>query len=435
MAKETNKVAKEVRHSPLYLVRHLARHLAQAACWGIPIGYAAKVNLDSIGQQGSTAAAGAIILAVLGAVSVHNAWNARGLKAKLLPATLVIIFFCLNLRNALSNYAGHSDTSRDTLIEQKRAHNEGVAEVSQVSQDRKEQAAVAGSATPDAIEADINAAKAADANRWKSTEGCNQEKITAGPSKDFCSGVAKLKAKLAAAKRRDELDAKLTQLKAELAKTPAPGSTDSFVDVVAETLVLASQVRSRPSEKPAANAAEAKAETEANEKTKKLISVLSVWLQAVGVEIVGEFGPTTLLTALGHIIGEGHSPQVPVPAKARGAAAKREEKEAAPARPDVTGEPKAASDDAEIDAFLAACVDFVAGGYVGATPLFESWQEWCERHGIDLQSQGNTEKARQMAFSKRIKRRITREPNNGRPRYAGIALRMADTPRFKVVTA
>ena len=411
MAKATSKNAKADATPLRHLAATLGAALVRTACWVVPIGYAAKVNIEAASTTGSTAAAGGILLAVLGAACVHNAWNARPFSAKLLPATLAIIFFCLNFQNALSSFAAHSDTSRGTLIEAQRAHSEGVAEVLQVSQDRAGQAAIAGSATPEAIEADIAAAKAADANRWNSTGHCNPELITAGPSRTFCANLATLAAKQAAARKRDELDGKLTQLRAKLEKTPAPESVDSFADTVAEMLVAAGY--------------------EVDAKAKKLIAVLKVWGRAAGVELAGEFGPSILLHAFSHIAGSSHG-QAPAPVKARNAAVKREEGEPSEVSAAPGSEPEPSSADPELDAFLAARVEFVPGSYVAAGPLFEAWQEWREQHGVELLSQG-TERAQQMAFAKRVQLRITRESNSGRPRYAGIALRETSKPRFAVV--
>ena len=412
MAKAATKDAKEARHPARHFIATLFATLVVGCCWAVPIGVAAKVNLDTVGQLGATWAAVGILTVVLGAISIHNALHEQGVAKKLLFAVLALIFLAINFSNALANLSLHSEASRDT----KKAAQETVAtlrkQVSQVSRAREEQAAIAGNATPEAIAADIQAATAQDANRWNSTEHCNPERITAGPSRTFCANLATLAAKKAAAVKRDELDAKLAQLEDELKRTPAPESVDSFADTVAEMLTLAGY--------------------EVDAKTKKLIAVLRDWARAGGLELIGEFGPSILLSLLAYV-KQGHPEPLQKPVKSRAVAvvAKGEAKDAsaAPALPDGASEPRApsaASDDAEIDAFLAACVDFLAGSYVNATPLFTAWQDWCEQHGI--------EPGTQMAFAKRIKRRITREPNNGRPRYAGIALRTVDTPRFRVVS-
>jgi len=406
MAKATTKGTQQDATGGRHFIATLFATLVVGCCWAIPIGVAAKVNLDTVGQLGATWAAVGILTVVLGAICIHNALHEQGVAKKLLFAALALIFLAINFSNALANLSLHSETSRDT----KRTAQETVAtlkrQVSQVSQARTEQAAIAGNATPDAIEAETQAAKATDANRWNSTEHCNPERITAGPSRTFCANLAQLAAKLAAARKRDELDTKLAQLDGELKKTPAPESVDSFADTVAEMLTLAGY--------------------EVDAKVKKLISVLRDWARAGGLELIGEFGPSILLSLFAYL-RQGRPEQVQKPAKSRAAAAPAKGVPAIPALPENTSEPNSASDDAEIDAFLATCVEFVAGSYVNATPLFACWQTWCEQHSIDPGTQ--------MAFSKRIKRRITREANSGRPRYAGIALRTVDTPRLRVVSA
>ena len=104
--------------------------------------------------MGATWAAVGILTVVLGAISIHNALHEQGVAKRLLFAALALIFLAINFSNALANLSLHSETSRDT----KRTAQETVAtlkrQVSQVSQARTEQAAIAGNATPDAIEAD-----------------------------------------------------------------------------------------------------------------------------------------------------------------------------------------------------------------------------------------------------------------------------------------
>ena len=381
-----------------------------AVCWVIPIGIAAKVNLDTVGHQGTTWAAVGILTVVLGAVSIHNALHEQGVAKRLLYVALALIFLAINFSNALANLSAHSEGLRDS----KRAEKSDVAtlqeRLSQLSQSCKEQVAVAGNATPDSIDAEIQAAKAADAPRWKATDGCNVEKITAGPSKAFCATIAQLQAKKAAAIRRDELDAIAAPLNEQLSHKHAPESLDSFADTVAEMLTLAGY--------------------KVDDNGKKLIAVLRDWSRAGGLELIGEFGPSILLSLLTFLQQHAHRQPVQPAQKPAKIAAVPAKTLVAPAEASEAKEPaeaKSISGDGEIDAFIAQCVDFVAGSFVPATPLYTAWQAWCEPHGIDAGTQ--------TAFSKRVKARIAREPNNGRPRYIGIALRTADTRRLRVVSA
>ncbi len=86
----------------------------------------------------------------------------------------------------------------------------------------------------------------------------------------------------------------------------------------------------------------------------------------------------------------------------------------------------------EIDAFIAQCLDFVAGSFVPSTPLYTAWQAWCKSHGIYAGTQ--------TAFSRRVKTRIAHDRNNNRPRYMGITIRntktrVPPTPRLAAFTA
>ena len=152
MAKAATKDAKEARHPARHFIATLFATLVVGCCWAVPIGVAAKVNLDTVGQLGATWAAVGILTVVLGAISIHNALHEQGVAKKLLFAVLALIFLAINFSNALANLSLHSEASRDT----KKAAQETVAtlrkQVSQVSQAREEQAAIAGNATPEAIE-------------------------------------------------------------------------------------------------------------------------------------------------------------------------------------------------------------------------------------------------------------------------------------------
>ncbi len=81
---------------------------------------------------------------------------------------------------------------------------------------------------------------------------------------------------------------------------------------------------------------------------------------------------------------------------------------------------------AEIDGFVAACLEFMQGEHIAATPLFNAWKEYCEGHGIEPGSP--------KGFSNRIRRRVQHDPNNGRPRYVGIRFKAKGSPRLKVVS-
>jgi hypothetical protein len=126
-------------------------------------------------------------------------------RAVLLFGALGLFFVCLNIMNAIDNAAAVSDHVSDDRSSKIERNGRKVALRSQWSVARKSQFEIAGDATPESIDADIMAKKANDARRWQSTGGCSIEKITAGPSREFCAEVAGLERKKAAAVKRQAL--------------------------------------------------------------------------------------------------------------------------------------------------------------------------------------------------------------------------------------
>ena len=381
------------------LVPAFGVRVMEAACWLAPIGIAAKVNIDSLQNPSSTIVAFSISTVVLGAFSLFEAIHATDVTKKLTSATVAIFMLGLNFSNALSNLASHSDSLRDSAGQLQQTVTRKRERLGQIRTDRNALSEVAGSETPASIQAGIQSAKSMDAARWKSTDGCNQDKITAGPSKVFCADIANRQAKLEAAARRDSLDAMASALERELDELHAPSSQDSFAEEIASVLELAGH--------------------KVGEKGRALISRLRVWAQALGVEVVGEFGPSVLLGILHRLMMlKTHS--VPVltqpssQAKPKEGVSEEQERVAAVPVEDLLGR------------FIAECVEFTEGCDVAATPLFEAWLAWCSRNGVQAGSQ--------TAFGRKTSKRIKKESSNGKNWYRGIKLRELSKPALKVVS-
>ena len=123
MAKATTKGTQQDATGGRHFIATLFATLVVGCCWAIPIGVAAKVNLDTVGQLGATWAAVGILTVVLGAISIHNALHEQGVAKKAALCGLALIFLAINFSNALANLSLHSETSRDT----KRTAQETVA--------------------------------------------------------------------------------------------------------------------------------------------------------------------------------------------------------------------------------------------------------------------------------------------------------------------
>jgi len=252
---------------------------------------------------------------------------------------------------------------------------------------------MAGSATPDSIEAEADALKALDAGRWKATDGCNVEKITAGPSRTFCATIAQLAAKKAAAVKREELDTKLAALDGKDTGA-APESADPFAANVAQMLGLLGYA--------------------VTDEDKVLIASLRDWGKAIGVELLAGFGPTALLVMLGRMGGHEAVPQPQRKAATRAkgkiqATTTTAETARAPQR-------ACAGIDADLDAFVDRRLEFTTGQHIPAGQLFQAWRDYCAEHGRVAGSA--------KGFSIRIRKLgVSHEPNSGRPRYVGVRLK------------
>jgi hypothetical protein len=386
------------------IAARIALGCTAALCWTAPLVPAVWINLDAARSQGNTWAAFAMASVVFGAVCVENAIECRGVVKRTLFVFLATFFLGLNIFNALGNAAAHSEDSRDLRTAQIRAFAAFEQQRSQWSQARKAQAGVAGDATPESIEAEIQAAKARDALRWQSTGNCNPEKITAGPSRAFCANLAQLAAKKAAALRRDELDGKIVELDAKLGAGAPPESADPFAANVARMLGLLGYT--------------------VTDDGKVLIASLRDWGKAAGVELLAGFGPSALLLILWRITGPRPSApmlkrKAPTPAKEKNSLP---ELETAPQQPAIA----ALDSDAEIAAFITRYLEFCPGEHIAAGQLFQMWKQECSEHGREAGSQ--------KSFAARVKRRVRHERNNGRPRYIGVRFKTADAPRLRVVS-
>ncbi len=242
-----------------------------AVCWVAPMVPAVRVNLDAAQQQGNTWAYAAIAFVVVAAVFIEIAREASAVSERALYGFLAAFFLALNMYNALGNVASHSEHSRGDRRAQMAASRRDADLSRQWLESRRAQAAIAGDATPESIEAEIQSVKAADATRWNATGGCDVVKITAGPSKTFCANLATLAVKKAAAVKRDELDAKLTTLTGKDARA-VPERADPAAESVARMLGLFGYTVS--------------------DDGKALIASLRDWGKAMGVELLAAFGPS-----------------------------------------------------------------------------------------------------------------------------------------------
>ena len=181
----------------------------------LPLFPAIKINLDAAAGQGETWAVVGIGFVIFGALAIEHSLHAvrwRQAVTALLWGVLGAGFLALNGMNAIANLASHTDHSRD----ENRAKMQTAADISrqrdELAERRKEHAKLAGEATPDSIEAEIKASKAANSGLWRASQSCDANSITRDVTRAFCKNLADLEAKKAAATKRDAIDASLAKL-------------------------------------------------------------------------------------------------------------------------------------------------------------------------------------------------------------------------------
>jgi len=377
--------------------------IAKAAICVLPISPAVRVNLDGAAGQGEAWTIFAIGSVIAGAVFIELCLEGRGLARSALFAALATFFVSLNVLNAIGNAASHSDVARDVASSQAEKKGRIVARRLELSQGRKEQAIVAGAATSESIEADIRAAKAVNSRLWSASFECDPRWITKDATREFCSDVAKLEAKKAAAARRDEIDRQLGELDTKDVEAP-PSAVDSYVANMGRFIGMLGY--------------------SVDDKAKELIAASRDWLKGIGVELLAAFGPAALLALLSRpALPQTQAPQAQgrpaEAAKAKPLPIVAEAREAPPAAHAATVA-TSQSDDPEIAAFIGRRVETVQGEFIGATALYDAWKADCVAHAVETGSQ--------KAFSQRIQKRIGYDRNNGRPKYCHVRLKARAEP-------
>lgn len=381
----------------------IAATIATATICVLPIIPAVRVNLDAAAGQGEAWTIFAIGSVIAGAVFIELCLEGRGFVKTALFAALATFFVSLNVLNAIGNAASHSDVARDVASSRLSQKQRLEDRRNELSQGRKEQVAIAGNTTPDSIEAEIRAAKAANSKLWNASFSCDPAWITRDATREFCGGLAKLEAKRAAAVKRDEIDRQLADLDAKDVEAP-PAAVESYVANMGRFIGLLGY--------------------SVDDKAKELIAASRDWLKGVGVELLAAFGPAALLALLSRPSAPPIASPQPQPqrkpekaVKAKVAATVAETPENLPAGNVAIVATSQSGGDPEIDAFHARRLETVQGEFITAAALFKAWQADCAAQGIEPGSQ--------KAFSQRIQRRVGYDRNSGRPRYCHVRLKPA----------
>ncbi len=254
--------------------------IAKALIVPAPLIPAILINLDAAQGQGIAWTVFAIGSVLLAAMAVENVREAGSMSGKTTWCLIAMMFLSLNIMNALGNSAGHSGDLRDGKTQQQKTAQETEARIGQLQQSRAAQVEFAGESTVAAIDGEIQARQSLDANRWRMTDGCTPDRISAVRSREFCADIARLRAKKAAALKRDELDTQIASLR-EKNTGVVPSTTDPYAESITGFLATLGYV--------------------VDGNGKKTIAAARDWGRGIGVEIMAAVGPAGLLSLLSRL--------------------------------------------------------------------------------------------------------------------------------------
>jgi hypothetical protein len=279
--------AARIGYHPLAsIARGLVWAVCVAAAWTLPLYPGIRINLDAAAGQGEAWTYFAIGSIVFGAICLEALRQAlsRGKYATALMALVVGAFFLwLNISTGIGNSSTHSEHRREDTSSQNEQKQRAARMRNQSSQARKAQADIAGDATPAAIEGEMQATQAEHARQWQLSEHCNPDRTKGETARDFCKTYHGLESKLAAAKKRDELDIKIEHLEREI--KALGGETASSIDPRADQIGLFLSMLGVNMDKLA-------------------VASLYDWEKAIGLDALAFFGPAFCMFLIGILFEE-----------------------------------------------------------------------------------------------------------------------------------
>jgi hypothetical protein len=361
--------------------------LAVASLWIVAV---AAVNTDWTADFNTMVAAVASTAA--SAVFWAAAFRQQTVAVAVLYRVLALALVVLNASVAFGVLHKQTIDMRDHRGALAGTIAERSAQRSRLSRARVEAVVIAGEKPTETMSAEIDALAAENANRWRSTKGCTTDQITLTASAAFCSQVATLKAALAAARRRDAIDAELTALNTAANAAPAVSEADPFTPGIAQLLAAIGWPLAPD--------------------TQAMLSTLRDALRAIVLELIAAMAPAATMTLFG--FGMASAPMRAQAKPRLTARVLRVANRFVPARQGAKPATRSAQDTSDpLECFLAERTEEAKGVRVAAGELWNEWVSWCHVNDIDP----GTQKSLGLRLSMRYRREGT-----GRPRYVGLRL-------------
>jgi hypothetical protein len=261
---------------------------------------------------------------------------------------------------------------------------------------RKVQVELAGETPVAALEAQMQALQLGDLRAWSATKECAD--VTIKASAAFCTKVAQARARVAAAKERDRIDAELAKLPTPKVAVTANAEAPVADAYVANVVSLLKEAGFRPSE--------------------RLVKAEEALARAFSFELLAALGPTCWLAFVNMLAAGG------------AAVSERMRKAAPQTSPRKRGEapvlPAPAEPADDLDRAIADLFESEPAGVMSAKQIRPIVEAWFATKGLKLD---------ESKLWPRMGERFKRDPNNGRPRYFGLKVRVKGPPKLAVVRA
>ena len=192
-------------------------------------------NLDWSPGSSLTANIMAAIMILAGAGIIEGIRHSRSWALSFVGLLTLILLLYSNANTAFKNLAAVGEASSDARRAKMDGGSHLESQVSQLSRQREAQVQLAGEKPVAALEAETRGIQLSDLRRWSATSQCQD--VTASQSGDFCRRVTEANAKVAAAKKRDDLDEQIKTLNGKVeAMGYVPVTADAYAENVAAFL-------------------------------------------------------------------------------------------------------------------------------------------------------------------------------------------------------
>ena len=338
--------------------------LVSAACLVPSAWMNVQVRMEA---NGNLSIALACILSVIVAAALvliaENSWKSRQYHRLIWVMPIFALLFLFNLTNAVSLAGSGRMAFTDPRVTVLQTLHSLKSTMKTMQTERKRYSAVADGKTPGMIVAEISSHQLSNQRIWNRSHQCLD--VTLDDSGAFCSALAQMTARLAAAREVEDLDGKIDATKSKLEGLPVYSETESphvasLVNVYSAFWPVTDKIRKR-------------------------LRVGSDVALGVVVEALAAFGPMVFALFLwpGNL----------------GTAKPR-----APAKKEPDNEPV----DQSAATFLADCVTVKKGSHVPARDLYGAFKTWAiERNLQPITQTAFGKQAGQIHHKKRIDNRTS----------------------------